>query len=112
MTIRIFNVLIGTWLFLSSFAWPHPTVQRYAAMICGALTVVLSLLTMYNPSLRYLTAVLAVGLFVETLVTAHAPRSMTFWHDAVIAIAIFVAALMDKGRAAVRSERELYGRTG
>jgi len=78
MTIRIFNVLIGTWLFLSSFAWPHPTMQRYAAMICGALTVALSLLTIFNPSIRYLTAVLAVGLFVETLVTAHAPRSMTF----------------------------------
>jgi len=86
-------------------------MQRYAAMICGALTVALSLLTIFNPSIRYLTAVLAVGLFVETLVTAHAPRSMTFWHDAVIAIAIFVAALWDKGRAAVRDEREIYGRT-
>ena len=23
MTARIFNVLLGTWLFLSAFAWPH-----------------------------------------------------------------------------------------
>ena len=96
MTARIFNVLIGTWLFLSSFAWPHSTVQRYAAMICGALTILFSLFTIYNPGVRYLTAVMAVVLFVETLMTGR-PPSMSFWHDAVIAIAIFVAALVDKG---------------
>ncbi|HXU00470.1 MAG TPA: hypothetical protein VN903_05730 [Polyangia bacterium] len=110
MTARIFNVLIGTWLFLSSFAWPHTTAQRYAAMICGALTVLFSLFTVYNPGIRYMTAVVAVVLFVETL-TLVRPGTMTFWHDAVIAIAIFFGALLDKGRAGVRRERELYGRT-
>jgi hypothetical protein len=109
MTARILNVLLGTWLFLSSFAWPHTTVQRYAAMICGALTVVFSLFTIYNPGVRYMTAALAVVLFVETL-TIGRPHSMPFWHDAVISIAIFVAALMDKGRAGARREREVYGR--
>ena len=30
MTARIFNVLIGTWLFLSAFVWPHTPRARHA----------------------------------------------------------------------------------
>ena len=41
MTARIFNVLLGTWLFLSAFAWPHPPAQGFTALVCGALTVLL-----------------------------------------------------------------------
>ena len=110
MTTRIFTILIGTWLFLSAFAWPHTPGQRYAAMICGALTVLLSLGTIYFGGLRYLTAAVGVMLFVASL-TSFSPSPRTFWHNAIFAIVIFVSALLDRGPAAVRSERELYGRT-
>jgi hypothetical protein len=109
MTARIFNVLIGTWLFLSAFMWPHHSAQGFAALVCGALTVLFALLTIYLPSVRYLTAATAVVLFVASLGSAMR-LDRTFWHNAVIAIAIFVAALLDPATVGLRRERELYGR--
>ena len=109
MGARIFNVLIGTWLFLSAFAWPHAHGQKLAAIICGAATALLSLATNYFSGLRYLTAVIGVMLFVIS-VSAAPWRTPTSWHNGIIAVAIFVAALVDRGSAGVRHEREVYRR--
>jgi hypothetical protein len=102
MTARIFNMLTGTWLFLSAFAWQHTPVQGMTALICGTLTVLTALGAIYFPRLRYLTALVAIVLFVASLAVA-SPYDMTFWHNAVMAIAIFVAALADP---AARRERD------
>jgi hypothetical protein len=110
MTPRIFNILLGTWLFLSSFAWPHSSPAFAAAIVCGALTVVLSLATSYVPGLRYLTAAVAVVLLVASLTTSASRWDRTFWHNSVVAVAIFLAALMDRGTARIRQERQIYGR--
>ena len=109
MTARIINVLIGTWLFLSAFAWPHSTPQGMTALVCGALTVVLSLATMYFSGVRYLTAVVAVMLFVTSLATANG-LDRTFWHNSIMAIAIFVSALVDPGATRAKREPEVYSR--
>jgi hypothetical protein len=109
MTARIFNVLIGTWLFLSAFTWPHQSAQGFSALVCGALTVLFALATIYLPNVRYLTAATAVLLFITSIASAMR-LDRTFWHNAVIAIAIFVAALLDPAAPGLRRERELYGR--
>jgi len=103
MSPRIFNVVMGTWLFISAFAWRHSPVQFWAALICGALTILLTLATFYVPAVRYLVAVFAVFLFVESL-TGAAGFRRTAWHDAIIAIAIFLAALLSRGPAQARRE--------
>jgi hypothetical protein len=95
MSARIFNVLLGTWLFLSAFAWPHTAAQGVVTMAAGALTVVTALVSIYYARVRYLTALLAVLLFVASLVAGR--MGQTFWHNAVCAIAIFIAALFDRG---------------
>src|SRR5262249_24335971 len=110
MTPRIFNILLGTWLFLSSFAWPHSSPAFVAALGCGALTVVLSLASFYVPGTRYLTAAVAVLLLVASLTTSASRWDRTFWHNSIVAVAIFIASLLDRGSAGVRRERELYGR--
>jgi hypothetical protein len=109
MTARIFNVLIGTWLFLSAFAWPHNSAQGFTALICGALTVLFTLATTYAAGARYLTALTAAVLFMAA-VAFRTRWDATFWHNAIIAVAIFAAAVLDKGPAGARHERELYGR--
>lgn len=106
MTARIFNVLLGTWLFLSAFAWPHAHGQKLAALIVGALTVLLSLGMIYYSGLRYLLAVAAVMLAVISLTGANG----TSWHNGIVALAIFVTALVGPANAGARRERELYGR--
>ena len=102
MTGRIFNVLIGTWLFLSAFGWPHSPAQGLTALICGALTLLTALGSIYYPRVRYLTATVAVVLFVASLATAAPRYDRTFWHNAVFAIVIFLIALFDKGTIGAR----------
>ena len=48
-------------------------------------------------------------LFLSVL-TLPSLAKATQWNNAIVAIAIFVAALVDNGPEAVRHERELYGR--
>jgi hypothetical protein len=113
MAARVLNVLIGTWLFLSAFAWPHGLMQGMAALVCGILTMLTALVSIYYPRVRYVTAVIAVGLFVSSMSTA-VRYDRTFWHNAVIAIAIFVVALVDRGtpreRRRLRTERDELSR--
>src|SRR5215468_7382744 len=109
MTIRIVTVLLGTWLFLSAFAWPHTPVQGMTALLCGLATILCALGTIYIPRMHYVTALVAVVLFVASLATS-TRHDVTLWHNAVMAIAIFVAGLVDRDPAAVKRERELYGR--
>ena len=104
MTARIFNTLLGTWLFLSAFAWQHTPAQGMVTMVCAALTVLTALVSIYHPRVRYLTAAIAVALFVASLATASS-MSQTFWHNAVVAIAIFIAALFDRGTVGAASRK-------
>lgn len=101
MTGRILTALIGTWLFLSAFGWPHTPAQGITTLICGALTLLSALVSIYYPRVRYLTATIAVALFVASMATAWGYQ-LTFWHNAVFAIVIFFTALMDKGMITVR----------
>ncbi len=47
------------------------------------------------------------------VLTVASPHGMdrTSWHNVIMGVAIFVAALADRGPAGVRRERELYGHT-
>jgi hypothetical protein len=104
MTARIFNTLLGTWLFFSAFAWPHRPAQGLVAMICGVLTVLTALAAIYYPRVRYMTAMIAAALFIASIATASS-MNRTVWHNAVIAIVIFVAALFDRGTFGAGSRR-------
>ena len=109
MTARIFNLLMGLWLFASAFVLPQGRGQLAATATCGALTVLFAALTSYDRRSRYVTA--AVGVLVVVLAFAvHQLGSATFWHNAIIGVSIAVAAVADRGPLADRYERDLYGR--
>ncbi len=109
MTTRIFNILMGVWLFVSAFVMPQGRGQIASTAICGALTTLLAVLTTYDPRSRYLTE--AVGALVVVLaLTVHPVGSATFWHNGVMGISIAVAAWADRGPLAERYERDLFGR--
>jgi hypothetical protein len=109
MTARIFNILMGVWLFVSAFVWPRGRGQFASTAVCGALTVLFAALTSYDRRSRYVTA--AIGALVAVLALAmHPLGSATFWHNGIIGISIVGAALADRGPLADRYERDLYGR--
>ncbi len=61
------NVVVGMWLVVSAFAWPHPAALRADTWVVGALITVCSLLVAPVPLLRYVNAALAVWLVATTL---------------------------------------------
>ncbi|HXX65735.1 MAG TPA: SPW repeat protein [Polyangiaceae bacterium] len=90
---RILSILLGAWLFISAFAWPHGPAQRMSACILGALCVVFSILAKKLPWTQYLNTVLAIWLFISAW--ALPPENVgTLWNNAIVAIAIFVLSLI------------------
>jgi hypothetical protein len=110
MTTRIFNALIAIWLFATAFMWPHAHLAQEVTIIAAVLTFILSIMEMYVRGARYLNAVVAVFLFLSAL-TLPAMTRATVWNNAIVAIAILISALVDRGPGAARREGELYGRT-
>jgi len=112
MTARIFNILMGLWLFASAFILPQGHVQVASTAICGALTALSAALTNYDLRSRYFTE--AVGALVVVLAFAvHPMGSATFWHNGVMGISIAVAAWADRDPLSARYERfglDLFGR--
>jgi hypothetical protein len=90
---RIVNVIIGVWLFISAFVWPHTREQMNNTWICGVLCVGFALAGMAIPWVRYLNTLLAIWIFIS----AWALRSLTpgtVWNNVLCAIAIFIVSLV------------------
>jgi hypothetical protein len=90
---RIVNVVLGIWLFISAFAWPHTSQQMTNTWILGVLCVVFAIVAMSVPAVRYLNTALAVWLFISAfaLPSLHAG---TVWNNVLVAIAIFLVSLV------------------
>jgi hypothetical protein len=105
MSVRILNVLIGTWLFLSTFMWPHQPIHAVATLVCAVVIVLLSLGTIYVPRLRYGTALAALTLFVTSVATSGV-SDRTVWHNTVVAVIVLVAALVDTRQRRLRDDTD------
>jgi hypothetical protein len=93
---RYFNIIIGIWLFISAFIWPHTMAQRSNTWICGLLAVLFAVAATSGPTLRYLNTALSVWLFISVWVL---PRdsSSTTWNNVICAVAIFVISMVPSG---------------
>ena len=109
MTTRIFNILMGLWLFVSAFVLPQGRGQIATTAICGALTVLFAALTSYDARSRYLTEIIG-ALVVVLAFVAHPLGSATFLHNGVMGVSIIAGAWADRGPLAERYERDLFGR--
>jgi hypothetical protein len=89
---RIVNIVLGVWLFISAFLWPHSYAQMTNTWILGALCVAFALIAMRVPEARYLNTLLAVWLFISVWALPSI-SSATRWVNALTAIAIFIASL-------------------
>jgi divalent metal cation (Fe/Co/Zn/Cd) transporter len=110
MTARIFNVLIGTWLIATAFAWGHRDALAMTTLVCGVLTAVIAIGSIFSGLLRLLGVAVAAVLFIVTglLANRHEP---TFWNNLIAAAASIVSTLLmgSGGRTSLRREREQYG---
>ncbi len=91
-TARIINLILGAWLFVSAFLWPHSAAQMSNTWILGALVVAFSLISMKVPEVRYLNSIIAVWLFISVWALPTYELA-TQWCNALTAIAIFFVSL-------------------
>src|SRR5262245_35370846 len=93
MSAQVLNVVLGVWLFVSAFLWPHHEAVMPNTWIIGALVVVFSLLSMRVPELRYFNTALAVWLFISVWAVPDIAAATT-WNNAIVAVAVLVTSLI------------------
>lgn len=93
MAARIANVVLGVWLFISAFIWPHTQAQMTNTWIVGALIAIFALVAMRAPQARYVNTALAIWLFISVWVLP-VESTATLWNNAIVAIAVFVLSLL------------------
>ena len=93
---RIINVILGVWLFISAFVWPHTQAQMTNTWICGVLVVIFALIGMAVPWVRYLNTLLAIWLFISAWALPMAQVG-TVWNNVLVAIAVFIVSLVPSG---------------
>lgn len=110
---RTLNVILGVWLFISAFVWPHTRVQMTNTWIVGVLCVIFALVAMSVPRVRHLNTLLSIWLFISAwALPVHSVG--TVWNNVLVAIAIFIVSLLPEGTSRVgggfpaRSEHEHF----
>ena len=102
---RWVNFLIGVWLIISAFAWPHSAGARTHTWVLGALIAIASIWAMFTPGARFLNTIFAIWLFFATLVIYHA-SSATVWNNVIAAVVVFVLSLIPTPTAGARTGRQ------
>ncbi len=89
---RVLNVLLGIWLLISAFAWPHGTAARTNTWLVGLLVIAFSILATSLPALRWANTALSIWLFVSLWFLPYASIG-TRYNDAAVAICVFFVSL-------------------
>lgn len=90
---RGFTLLLGVWLFISAFIWPHTMAQMTNTWICGVLAVIFAAIAMRAPQVRYVNTILAIWIFISAFALPTISIG-TVWNNVLVAIAIFVSSLV------------------
>jgi len=99
VTARIVNVVLGVWLFVSAFLWPHSPPQFTNTWVMGVLAVAFALIALGFPQARYLNTPLAVWLF-DSVFVLPTENLDTLWNNLLVAVGLFVFSLVPGPRQA------------
>jgi hypothetical protein len=95
---RLINAMLGLWLFLSAFLWPHDHVQLINAWVVGIAGVTAALVALggYDWG-RYLNAALGAWLIISTLLLPMT-NVATAWNHLLVGFAMILFGLMSSFR--------------
>jgi hypothetical protein len=99
---QVFNVVLGVWLFISAFLWPHHQASMLNAWITGAFVVIFAALSTRVPELRYANTALAVWLFISVWALPDISAETT-WNNAIVAVGILVISLVPQSPRRTRT---------
>jgi hypothetical protein len=93
MGARALNALLGLWLFVSAFLWPHSRFQLDNAWITGIAAVVLAMAALSGVEwARYLNAALGAWLIVSAIL-ARGSGAATRWNHLIVGFLVAFIAL-------------------
>ncbi len=90
--LRGIQILLGVWLFISAFIWPHTMAQRTNAWICGLIAIAFAVIAMREPRARWVNTALSIWLFLSTIAMPRVSVG-TVWNGIIVAVAMFVISL-------------------
>jgi hypothetical protein len=94
---RVINLILGVWLFISAFIWPHTQAQMTNTWILGVLAVVFSLVAMYaDTRARFLNTILSIWLFISVWALPR-ENAGTAWNNVIVSILMFIFSLTPGG---------------
>jgi hypothetical protein len=97
MDLLLFNAVLGAWLFLSAFLWPHSQPALVNAWVVGALLTGAGALAGRSAKARAFCGALALWLVVSAFFIPKLTE-FTFWHDAAIGLAALVITFKPRRR--------------
>jgi hypothetical protein len=91
MAVRVISVMMGVWLFLSAFLWPHHGAVALTTWIPGLLIAAVALLAVAVPPARFVNVALGLWVLVAALANGGAD---VVWTNGIVGITVFIAALI------------------
>lgn len=92
-TARGLNILLGIWLFISAFAWPHTRAQFANTWIVAVVVVAFAIIALGVREVRMLNTLVAIWLFISAF-ALRGPSRATVWNNALVAVAILIVSLV------------------
>ncbi len=86
------NIVLGIWLFISAFIWPHTDASRMNTWICGLLVAALAVATMWIRPVRWLNAALGLWVVVGAVLIPHGSAG-TLWNNLIVGLLVLLISV-------------------
>lgn len=100
---RVAVVALSIWVLFSGNAWPHNHANRINNAAVGAALFLFGAISIRHEWARYVTLAMGLWLFAFTAFISH-DSGVTFWNDAMVALAVFILSLVGGERHRVVGE--------
>lgn len=87
------NIVLGAWLFLSSFLWFHSANQFTNAWLVGLVSAVAAAAAIRFPAWRFVNTVAGAWLLLSVWIL-RTPNEATLYNHVIVGAAMFIVSLL------------------
>ena len=91
-TARTVNVVLGVWLFISAWIWPHTDVSRINTWISGLLVAAIALVAFRIRPMRWLNAAIGAWVVAGAVLFPHVATG-TMWNNVIVGLLVLLVAV-------------------
>ena len=89
---RSVNAVLGAWLFISAFIWPHSEVSRINTAVCGLVVLVIALSALRIPPMRWLNTAIGIWVVIGAALLPHASVG-TVWNNIIVGLLVLLVSV-------------------